>query len=191
ARRLHRAGRPAVHPRRTRRARRRLAAQARPVSARDERARRLRRGRRPRALDQARGQRCRRGLDGRLARPPVSGRRMSTTAISVPDLGAVDLCDDLTDAELEPWAAAAHPHEAQPGDALAEQGEAPATVTLLLEGTAQALLIESDRSERVGGRHRAPTWMGAIAALTGGPLGVRMVAETPCRMALIPVEDFR
>ncbi|HKE79168.1 MAG TPA: ATP-binding protein [Solirubrobacteraceae bacterium] len=116
---------------------------------------------------------------------------MSTTAISLADLRTVDLFDDLTEAELEPWVAAAYPREAQPGDALAEQGQAPAEVILLLEGTAQALLIEPDRTERVGGRHRAPTWMGAIAALTGGPLGVRMVAETPCRMALIPVEDFR
>ena len=51
-----------------RRAGRGLAAQARPVPARDDRARRLRRRRRARALDQARRERGRRGLDGGLAR---------------------------------------------------------------------------------------------------------------------------
>ncbi len=33
--------------------------------------------------------------------------------------------------------------------------------------------------------------MGAIATLTGGSLGVRMQAETDCRLALILAEDFR
>jgi signal transduction histidine kinase len=116
---------------------------------------------------------------------------MSTTAISPADLRAVDLFDDLTDSELEPWVAVATPQEAEPGDVLAEQGQAPPGVFLLLEGIAQALLIEPGRAERVGGRHRAPTWMGAIAALTGGPLGVRMVAQTRCRLAAISLEDFR
>ena len=55
----------------------RLAAQARPLRAGDERARRLRRGRRPRALDQAGGERRRRGLDGRLAHPRVPGAGVS------------------------------------------------------------------------------------------------------------------
>ena len=77
ARRRRRARRPRLHPRRRRRAGGRLAAQARPVPARDERARRVRGRRRARAVDQARGERRRRGLDGGLARPPVPGRRMS------------------------------------------------------------------------------------------------------------------
>ena len=59
-------------------ARRGLAAEARPVPARDERARRVRRRRRARALDQARRERRRRGLDGRLADPPVPRRGMTT-----------------------------------------------------------------------------------------------------------------
>ena len=33
--------------------------------------------------------------------------------------------------------------------------------------------------------------MGAIAVLTSDSLGVRMVAETDCRAALIEPEDFR
>jgi signal transduction histidine kinase len=107
------------------------------------------------------------------------------------DLRTIDLFDDLDDSELEQWLAVAQPREAEPGDVLAEQGEVPEGVILLFEGTAQALLIDPGRTERVGGRHVAPTWMGAIAALTGGPLGVRMQAETACRMALIEAEKFQ
>jgi signal transduction histidine kinase len=107
------------------------------------------------------------------------------------DLRAVDLFDDLDDSELEQWLAVAQPRTAEPGDVLAEQGEMPEGVILLFEGTAQALLIDPGRTERVGGRHVAPTWIGAIAALTGGPLGVRMQAETACRMALIDSAEFR
>ena len=59
----------------------------------------------------------------------------------------------------------------------------------LLDGSVQALMIEKGRQEPVG-RQRAPTWMGAIAVLTGGPLGVRMQAETAGRIALIKPEDF-
>ena len=71
----------------------------RPVPAGDERARRVRRRRRARALDQARGQRGRGGVDGGLAHPRVPGPGMSTTAgISVADLRPVDLFDDLDDA---------------------------------------------------------------------------------------------
>jgi signal transduction histidine kinase len=36
-----------------------------------------------------------------------------------------------------------------------------------------------------------PTWMGAIAVLTGGTLGVRMQAETDCRVAMVAPDDFK
>jgi signal transduction histidine kinase len=116
---------------------------------------------------------------------------MTTAAITLADLRAIDLFDDLDDAELGRWLPVAYAQEAQPGDALAEQGEVPPGVILLFEGTAQALLLDPARAERVGGRHRAPTWIGAIAVLTGGPLGVRMQAESPCRFALVERDDFR
>jgi signal transduction histidine kinase len=37
----------------------------------------------------------------------------------------------------------------------------------------------------------APTWINAVAVLTGASLGVRMTAETPCRVGVIGREDFR
>jgi signal transduction histidine kinase len=115
---------------------------------------------------------------------------VSDAAFTVADLRPVDLFDDLDDDQLAQWAAVAKPYDAAPGEVLAEQGEDVAGVLLLLEGEAQAFLMEGDRAEPVG-RQGAPTWMGAIAVLTGGPLGVRMQADTACRVALIERDDFR
>ena len=53
---------------------------ARPLRARDERARRVRRRRRARALDQARRERGRRGIDGGLADPRVPGASAMSAA---------------------------------------------------------------------------------------------------------------
>ena len=79
--------------------------------------------------------------------------------------------------------------EVAPGEPIAEQAEVAANFHLLLEGTAQALVIEDGRTEPVGD-HVAPTWVGAIAALTAAPLGVGMVALTPMRVTDIPAEQF-
>ena len=54
------------------------------------------------------------------------------------------------------------------GEVISEQGEEPRGLQLLLEGEAQSLIVGEGRSEPVGTQH-APTWMGAIAALTGNP----------------------
>jgi signal transduction histidine kinase len=112
------------------------------------------------------------------------------SAYTVADLRPVDLFDDLTDDELAKWAAVAKPYDRRAGEVIAEQGVEPPGVVLLLDGTAQALIVEGGRSDPVG-RQKSPTWMGAIAILTGGPLGVRMLAETDCRAAVIEPEDFR
>jgi signal transduction histidine kinase len=108
--------------------------------------------------------------------------------ISAADLRPVDLFDGVQD--LEPWAAVAQERHIAVGSPLYNYGTDPEGVTLLLEGQAQAYLVRGDRSEPVS-RHTAPTWIGAIAVMTGGALGVRMVAETPCRLALVPAEEFR
>jgi signal transduction histidine kinase len=63
-------------------------------------------------------------------------------------------------------------------------------VLLLLEGTALTTIVEGGREEPVG-RQQAPTWMLAIAVLTGGALGVRMTAEVQCRLGVIERDDFR
>ncbi len=115
---------------------------------------------------------------------------MSDAPITLEELRTVDLFDELTDEELAQWVALARPRHVAPGEIIAEQGEEPPGLQLLLEGNAQALILADGRSEPVG-RHRAPTWMGAISVLTGHSLGVRMLAETACRVAIVAPEDFR
>ena len=110
--------------------------------------------------------------------------------ITLAELRTVDLFDDLDDEQLVEWVEVTTVEQLEPGELLFEQGVDPPGLKLLLEGEALAITIEDDRQEPVG-RQRAPTWMGAIAVLTGGPLGVRMKAETACRVALIESDDFR
>jgi signal transduction histidine kinase len=110
--------------------------------------------------------------------------------IRLQELRGIDLFDDLSDTELREWVAVASPRQFQAGGVIEEHDRQPQGVSLLLEGEAQAVIIDQGRAEP-GTRHRAPTWMGAIAVLTGQPLGVRMQATTPCRMALVASEDFR
>jgi signal transduction histidine kinase len=110
--------------------------------------------------------------------------------VTLAELRTVDLFDDLDDERLAEWLEVASVEELEPGDLVFEQGVEPPGLKLLLEGETLVVLIDGDRKEPVG-RQRAPTWMGAIAVLTGGPLGVRMKAETPCRVALIESAEFR
>jgi signal transduction histidine kinase len=110
--------------------------------------------------------------------------------VTLAELRAVDLFEELDDAQLEQWIAVAHSYRASAGQIIAEQGEENRGMQLLLHGSAQASIVEGASSEPVS-RHKAPTWIGAIATLTGGSLGVRMRAETDCRLALVHTDDFR
>ena len=115
---------------------------------------------------------------------------MTDAPVTAEELRTVDLFDDLDEDELAQWVALARSHHVKPGEVIAEQGVQPRGLQLLLEGEAQALLVDGARSEPVG-RQLAPTWMGAIAVLTEHPLGARMEAVTPCRLAVVDAEDFR
>jgi signal transduction histidine kinase len=115
---------------------------------------------------------------------------MSDAPVTLAELRTVDLFEDLDDEALSEWLAVARPWHVGAGETIAEQGEDPPRLQLLLEGEAQALIVDGERSEPVG-RHYAPTWMGAIAVLTGRTLGVRMEAQRPCRLAIVAAEDFR
>ena len=113
-----------------------------------------------------------------------------TEPVTLAELRTVDLFDDLDDEQLAEWVAVASVESIEAGTVIFEQGVEPPGLKLLLEGEAIALLVEGERTEPVG-RQLAPTWIGAIAVLTGGPLGVSMKAETPCRVALVETDDFR
>jgi signal transduction histidine kinase len=106
------------------------------------------------------------------------------------NLRSIDLFDDLSDDQLAEFAAVAHEYTLQPGDLLADPDVPRKGCLLLFEGTAQALVVDGDRTEPAG-KHVGPTWIGAISALTGSVIGVRMVAETQCAMARIDAADFR
>jgi signal transduction histidine kinase len=115
---------------------------------------------------------------------------MTPPEITLAELRAVDLFEDLTDAELSEWVAAAAPLEVEAGAMLVEYDEQPRDLMLLLRGDVEILTIRLGRAEP-GIRHRAPSSMGAIALLTDGPIGVRIEARAPCRLALVAAEDFR
>jgi signal transduction histidine kinase len=115
---------------------------------------------------------------------------MSDAPVTLEELRGVDLFDSLDDAQLAEWVPLAHTRHVGPGEVIAEQGEEPPGLQLLLEGRAQAFILAQGQSEPVG-HHTGPTWMGAIAVLTGGSLGVRMQAETDCRLAVVAPDDFK
>src|SRR4029450_7762538 len=128
----------------------RLAPEPRALSARDERPRHLRRRRCAGALDQARGERGRGGIDGGLADPRVPGERMSEP-VSLTELRTVDLFDDLEDEQLAEWVGVTSVESCEPGTVIFEQGVEPPGLKLLLEGEAIAPLVEGARTEP-GGR---------------------------------------
>jgi signal transduction histidine kinase len=110
--------------------------------------------------------------------------------IAAADLRRIDLFDDLGDSELEAFAAAAREQTFGPDSCVGDQGEEPEGVLLLFEGTLLAEVVENGRADPVG-HQVAPTWINAVAVLTGASLGVRMTAETPCRVGVIGREEFR
>ncbi|CAB4919218.1 unannotated protein [freshwater metagenome] len=136
--------------------------------------------------------------DGSRSHPDLSAPRWTlpgstdgpVAPVTLEELRAIDLFDDLDDEELGRFLAVAKVREAPKGERLAEPDGVPIGVQLLLRGSAQSYRLEGDRTEPVG-RQRAPTWMGAIAVLSDAPVGVRMVAEEPCRIAMIHGEKFR
>jgi signal transduction histidine kinase len=114
---------------------------------------------------------------------------MTTAALTIEDLRPIDLFAGLSDAELERWVAAAQPFSAEAGETVLQEAELVSGLVLLFEGVVETLSVSDGRLEPLG-RQLPPTWIGAIAALTEHPLGVRMRAETECRLALIPTDTF-
>jgi signal transduction histidine kinase len=108
---------------------------------------------------------------------------------TIAELREVDLFSELDDEQLAAWARSAVLEELAAGAVIAEQGDASPGLSVILQGTVEALFIEGDRIEPLGD-HVGPTWMGAIATLTEGPVGVRMRAGTEVRLATVAPEEF-
>ncbi len=107
----------------------------------------------------------------------------------VDDLRPMDLFADLSDEELQAWCDAAVLKEIPAGTVYAKQDETRTGLILILQGTIEALVQDGTGDEPIGD-HVAPTWMGAIPTLVGGPSAVRMVARDDVRAAVITPDDF-
>ena len=114
---------------------------------------------------------------------------MNADPVTVADLRPVDLFDDIGDEQLAEWAAVAQTRNAERGEVVLEAGAEPQGLLCLLEGALQIFARNGDRLEPAG-EQSAPTWIGAVPTLTEMPIGVRMVATTPVRLALIPAPEF-
>lgn len=110
--------------------------------------------------------------------------------VTVDDLRPVDLFDDLDDEGVAEWAAVASWQTAAPGEIVVEFGESPPGLLCLLDGTLQIFSSDGKRFEPVA-HQSAPTWIGGIPTLCEIEITARMVAVTPCRLALIPSPEFR
>jgi signal transduction histidine kinase len=111
-------------------------------------------------------------------------------AVTLEELRGIDLLDELDDSQLGEWLAVSEARNAAPGELLAEHHEPTPGVFFLLDGTIQTWLATGDQVEPVG-RQYSPTWMGAIGALSAGPLGVRITAETALRYGFVEADAFR
>ena len=109
---------------------------------------------------------------------------------SVEQLRALDLFEGLGDEQLAQWSAAAQLRDVEAGGVVSEPGAAKSGVHFVLEGTLEAIALDERGREETLGEHRAPTWIGAIAALTGNPSAVRMQALTHSTLAIVPTERF-
>jgi signal transduction histidine kinase len=112
-----------------------------------------------------------------------------TQSATLAELRPIDLFDDLSDAELQRWVDVTRMRDITPGELIAEQGEAPAGLTLLVSGEVRSLIVDGANTEPMTLQH-APTWMGAIAVLTGGTQAVRMEVATPGRAGLVAPDDM-
>jgi signal transduction histidine kinase len=110
--------------------------------------------------------------------------------ITAADLRTIDLFDGVGDEELGGWLEVVQELRVDAGAVIAEPGGPVERMLLLLAGRATNYVMEGARAEPMG-EQVAPTWLGAIAALTGDELGVRVVASEPCRLGAIPAPEFR
>jgi signal transduction histidine kinase len=105
------------------------------------------------------------------------------------ELRRIDLFDDLDDEQLALWQQVAVIRNAKADEVVAEAGDVAAGVFLLFDGIIHGLIFESGRLEPVT-RQVAPTWMGAITAMTETGYAGEMRAVTDVQLAVIAPDDF-
>ncbi|HTE60602.1 MAG TPA: hypothetical protein VK631_09655, partial [Solirubrobacteraceae bacterium] len=85
--------------------------------------------------------------------------------LTVAELERFDLFEGVPVEQLEPWAAAAEDRRIEPGDRILAPGMQGAPFVLLLEGRLDGYVTVDGREEH-DHFHVAPTWLGAIVALS-------------------------
>jgi signal transduction histidine kinase len=110
--------------------------------------------------------------------------------VTLAELQAIDLFDDVPEEQLGPWLDAARERHLTAGEEVLRVGTPTTVFTLLLEGRLDGYLVRDGREER-DHYHQAPTWLGAMSSLTGDDSIVNIRAAEPSRIAQIPAETFR
>lgn len=112
-------------------------------------------------------------------------------SVPVEELRRIDLFDGLSDEALAEWAEATPAiREVGEGELLLEQGvDSPGTL-LLFDGSTRGLIRTTGGGTDVGNPGYGPTWIGAIAAITEGPLPVTIETTSTCRYAIVPRDAF-
>jgi signal transduction histidine kinase len=108
---------------------------------------------------------------------------------TVEQLRAIDLFDDLDDAEVQRFAQDAELRQLPPGAVVAEQGK-PQGFHLLLAGSLDLAVVDPAGQVELVSQQVAPTWIGAIVVVTGGVSGVSMRTATDVTIAEIRPEAF-
>lgn len=111
-------------------------------------------------------------------------------SITLDELRAIDLFEGIPDEQLAGWVEAARDRRLEPGETLVEFDETGTPFSLLLEGSLDGYVLVDGRAE-MEHRHDAPTWLGAILALSDGTAMTRLAASEPARVAQIDPETFR
>jgi signal transduction histidine kinase len=104
------------------------------------------------------------------------------------ELRRMDLFEGLTDEQLDAWAAVIDIRDAADGEILLEQGSSPGPL-LLFSGHTRGYITSDGKADPMTPNH-APTWIGAIAAITESPVPLTVEADGPCRAAIVPRERF-
>lgn len=108
---------------------------------------------------------------------------------TVEQLRTIDLFDDLDDAAVERFAQAAELRQLAPGSFAAEQGDTP-KFHLLIAGSLDLSVIDPAGRVQTVAQQVAPTWIGAINVITGGPSAINLRAASDVTVADIQREPF-
>jgi len=110
--------------------------------------------------------------------------------VTVDELRAMDLFEGVPDEQLAAWAEAARERVVERGDVVVQFGAMGAPFALLLEGRLDGYFMIDGR-EQLEHRHVAPTWLGAILALTDSEALATVRAAERSRVAEIDPLSFR